>query len=225
MTWGPKDLTVSEVQTASEVSGRVTLRGDGSGEAWVEYRPGFVPDHGTRMETLLSELPLAPQSLRIMGRDVLTPRLCCWMGDGGCSYTYSGRRFDPVSWHPLLRSLRDRLDDLLGVPFNSVLVNYYRDGKDSMGAHADNEPELGPAAHNVVIASVTLGARRRFILRHEPSGWRRTWLLGEGDLFVMGGTTQRHHKHAVPKTKRAVGARMNLTYRLIQPAAPPATGP
>ena len=106
--------------------------------------------------------------------------------------------------------MRNRLRDELGVPFNSCLANLYRDGTDSMGYHSDDEPELGPEP---TIASVSLGARRRFVLRHRATRERWTWELGGGDLLVMRDESQRDYAHAIPKTARPIGPRMNLTFR------------
>jgi alkylated DNA repair dioxygenase AlkB len=97
-----------------------------------------------------------------------------------------------------------------------VLVNYYRDGRDAMGEHADDEPELGPATNDIRIASVSLGAPRRFVLRHRRTREVRAFALGEGSLLVMGGTTQQHYRHHVPRTRTPVGPRMNLTFRVIR---------
>ena len=97
--------------------------------------------------------------------------------------------------------------------FNSCLANLYRDGSDSMGYHSDNEPELGPEP---TIASISLGARRRFVLRHRMTREQWAWELGEGDLLVMRDESQRDYAHAVPKTSRLVGPRMNLTFRLFR---------
>jgi alkylated DNA repair dioxygenase AlkB len=115
-----------------------------------------------------------------------------------------------------LREIKARCEDFAQAPFNSVLLNYYRNGQDSMGWHQDNEPELG--AHPV-IASVSFGATRRFQLRHKK---RRdldtiTLELAPGSLLLMRGTTQHYWKHQVPKTTQSIGARINLTFRFIQP--------
>jgi alkylated DNA repair dioxygenase AlkB len=181
---------------------------------WLLYEPGFVPASGQLMESLLKVLPLQPAVLRIGGREVLTPRLVSWHGDPGTSYAYSGSRFEPGAWPEALASLRALLTDI--GDFNSMLVNYYRDGRDSVGFHADNEPELGPAPPlNVLIASVSLGARRRFVMKRPGTGETREFALGLGDLLVMGGAVQRYWQHGIPKTARPVGPRMNLTFRHV----------
>jgi alkylated DNA repair dioxygenase AlkB len=183
---------------------------------WSALVPDVLPDHRARMEALVGALPLRQETLTIAGRTYPTPRLTSWHGDPGCAYAYSGRLFTPVPWTPELADLRDLLAGLLDCRFNSVLCNYYRDGSDSMGAHADKEPELGPTRDNIVIASLSLGAPRRFILRHETTRDQVEHLLGDGNLLVMGGALQRYCTHRVPKTRVPVPPRMNLTFRVIR---------
>lgn len=184
---------------------------------WVEFDETFVGDPDARMSELLSTLPLRQETIRMFGKDHLTPRRTSWHGDAGCRYRYSGRLFEPSPWTPALSQLRDALTVRAGVRFNSVLVNHYRDGADAMGEHADDEPELGPEPDDIRIASVSLGAARRFVLKHRKSKQKREWSLGEGSLLLMGGTLQRHWVHRVPRTKRPVGPRLNLTFRYIRP--------
>lgn len=153
--------------------------------------------------------------VRLFGREYPSPRLSCWIGDAGASYRYSGARFEPHAWPDALQPLRDRLRGELGIDFNSVLANLYRDGRDAMGWHSDDEPELGPLP---VIASLSLGATRRFVLRHRRDPARRLALeLPHGSLLVMAGATQRNYRHALPRTARPVGERINLTFRRIEP--------
>lgn len=177
--------------------------------AWIAITPRAIPDHELRMARLRETLPLRAETLHICGREITTPRRTSWHGDA--AYTYSGRRFEPAPWTPELLEIRELLEQIVGVRFNSVLANEYRDGRDSMGWHADDEPELGP-----LIASVSLGAPRRFAMRHRRKKERREHVLGEGDLFVMGGTTQRRWQHSVPKTAKPVGPRLNLTFRVVR---------
>jgi alkylated DNA repair dioxygenase AlkB len=182
---------------------------------WVLYEPGFVPASGQLMGALLETLPLKAEALHLYGRDVLTPRLVSWHGDLGASYAYSGSRFEPSPWPDVVGSTRERLREI--GEFNSMLVNYYRDGQDSVGFHADDEPELGPASpDDVLIASVSLGSRRRFVLKKRSTGEVREFSLGLGDLLVMGGAVQKHWVHCVPKTVRPVGPRLNLTFRQVR---------
>lgn len=170
---------------------------------------------------LVGQVPWRQHRVRVFGREYPTPRLCAWYGDAEARYAYSGQSLSPLPWLPPLAVLRGRLESALGRPFNSVLVNLYRDGADGMGWHSDDEASLGPEP---VIASLSVGATRRFVLRHR----QRADLppvelsLHAGDLWVMAGALQTHWRHAVPKTRRPVGTRINLTFRLVRP--PAATG-
>jgi len=162
---------------------------------------------------LRSEIAWRQERVRIAGREHLQPRLIAWFGDSGASYTYSGLTLAPDRWPTRLMPLRARLEEQTQTPFNSVLCNYYRDGNDSMGLHADDEPELG---RNPVIASVSLGATRRFVLRHVKDKTARLDLdLAGGSLLVMGGTTQHFWRHGAPRQPRVTEGRINLTFRRI----------
>ncbi len=178
----------------------------------MDYRPGWVADPDALFAELRQVIGWEQHQIRIHGRTLPTPRLTAWMGDA--AYTYSGLTNEPQPWPVALAELRDRLCTELGSEFNSCLANLYRDGQDSMGYHSDDEPELGPRP---VIASISLGDRRRFALRHRETKQRWTWELGRGDLLVMSEESQRDYAHAVPKTSRLVGPRMNLTFRRFAP--------
>ncbi len=160
--------------------------------------------------------------LHLFGKRVHSPRLAAWYGDPEAIYAYSGLVNQPLPWFDALQQLRRRVERCTGARFNSVLINLYRNGGDSMGWHADDEPELGPRP---AIASVSLGATRRFVLRHKrrknlDSGSGSVGIaLRHGSLLVMQGETQRHWRHAVPRTRRPVGARINLTFRLVHSPA------
>jgi alkylated DNA repair dioxygenase AlkB len=149
----------------------------------------------------------------IFGERRRVPRLVAWYGEPEAVYTYSGVRHEPLPFTADLVAIRERVERLSGARFNSALANLYRDGRDGMGWHADDEPELG---RNPVIASVSFGATRRFTLRHR----RRKDLkysidLEHGSLLVMEGPTQHHWLHALPKTAHEVGERINLTFRRV----------
>jgi alkylated DNA repair dioxygenase AlkB len=176
------------------------------------YEGWLAPDEAARtFERLFAELDWKQRAIRIMGREVLQPRLTAWYGDA--PYTYSGVTLEPLPWTPLLADLRDRVVAATGERFNTVLCNLYRTGADSMGFHADDEKELGPRP---VIASLSLGAARRFVLHHEKKRAAPVSIeLRDGSLLVMGGTTQAFWRHALPKDKAAAGARINLTFRLV----------
>ena len=165
---------------------------------------------------LRDTIPWEVHRIRLFGREHASPRLSCWIGDAGASYRYSGTRFQPQPWPAALHPIRERLTRELGVAFNSVLANRYRDGRDAMGWHGDDERELGPAP---VIASLSLGATRRFVLKHRQHPERKLALpLPPGSLLVMAGATQQHYRHALPRTARPVGERINLTFRRVLPA-------
>ena len=146
----------------------------------------------------------------------LFPRLTALYADAGLVYTYSGVTYPALTWTPELDALRRRVEAAAGAPLNSVLLNRYRDGQDSIGFHADDEPELGT---NPVVPSLSLGAVRRFVLRHRMSKRRIEYDLAHGSLLIMAGTLQHFWDHGLPKTALAVGERINLTFRNLVPLA------
>jgi alkylated DNA repair dioxygenase AlkB len=162
------------------------------------------------LAALIAETPWRAEYITLWGRRMAQPRLTAWHGQA--SYTYSGLRLDPLPFTPLQLLIKEAVEAASGQRFNSVLLNYYRDGRDSMGMHSDDEAELGPEP---VIASVSFGATRPFILRHKRS--RRTVKidLHAGSLLLMAGPTQAHWQHGINKTARLVGPRVNLTFRNI----------
>lgn len=187
--------------------------------AWLLWEEHFL---GAEEETLvlsalLREVALKQETIRLFGKTILQPRLSAWHGDPEATYTYSGLTLAPVPFTPTLHALRERIDALTGHSFNSVLVNYYRSGEDSMGMHADDEPELGD---NPLIASLSLGAKRTFVMKPQKKGDpAASFELGEGSLLVMGGTSQHHYRHGIAK-QPGRGARMNLTFRRILARTP-----
>jgi alkylated DNA repair dioxygenase AlkB len=183
--------------------------------AEVRWLPGWLAqaEAAALFAQLLHTVEWEVHRIRLFGRLVDSPRLSCWIGDTDASYRYSGTRFAPHPWPAALLPLRARLAAETGVAFNSVLANRYRDGRDAMGWHSDDEKELGPQP---LIASLSLGATRRFALRHrqEPA-LRQALELTSGGLLLMGGETQRLYRHALPRTARPVGERINLTFRRV----------
>lgn len=163
-------------------------------------------------DELLAQVPWIQPELEVFNRRVPQPRLTSWFGDEGHVYTYSRVRLEPRPWTPLLLQLKLVCEELAGSSFNSVLLNLYRDGRDGVSWHADNERELG---HNPIIASVSLGATRRFDLRHRRDGSTIKTELHSGNVVVMSGPCQECWLHQVPKTARQVGPRINLTFRTI----------
>lgn len=159
---------------------------------------------------LLAETPWREESVVVYGKRHLQPRLTAWYGDA--SYTYSGLRLEPLPWTALLLELRAAVEAACGQRFNSVLLNRYRNGRDSMGMHSDDEPELGPEP---AIASLSYGATRNFILRHKHSKTTLRLPLGDGSLLLMSGSLQRNWLHGINKSTLSLGERINLTFRYI----------
>lgn len=177
------------------------------------FRSFLASEQATDMlHTLWAELSWQQKPIRLFGRLVMQPRLISWHCDPGLRYSYSGLELKPAAWHPQLAALRIRLQAELGREFNSVLVNAYRDGQDSMGWHADDEPELGP---NPALASISLGAERRFRWRDTTTRKTNGMKLQHGSLLMLSGQFQNRYQHSVPKTKLEVGLRINLTFRNI----------
>lgn len=175
--------------------------------------PGWLA-HGEAdalFDALIDAMPWSVHRIRLFGREVDSPRLSCWMGDEGASYRYSGTRFTPHPWLPALAAVRTKLEHGFDASFNSVLANLYRDGRDAMGWHRDDEPELGESP---LIASLSLGATRRFLLKAND-GERHAFDLAHGDLLLMSGDSQRRYRHALPRTAKPAGPRINLTFRRI----------
>lgn len=180
--------------------------------------PGWLPagEADGLFAALMAQVAWETHRIRMFGRMVDSPRLSCWIGDPGASYVYSRVCFEPRPWPQALAALRPRIDAAAGVAMNSVLANLYRDGRDAMGWHSDDEPELGPRP---VIASLSLGGTRRFAFRHRHDPARKASIdLPHGSLLVMAGDTQAEWKHALPRTAKPVPARINLTFRRILPS-------
>ncbi|GLQ49284.1 alpha-ketoglutarate-dependent dioxygenase AlkB [Dyella flava] len=189
-------------------------------DADIRYAASWLGRHeaDALFERLMHEITWERHRLNLFGREVDSPRLSCWIGDPGTAYTYSRSRFEPCPWTASLLPLRERVQAFCGTRFNSVLANLYRHGQDSMGWHSDDEPELGTCP---VIASVSLGAERRFRLRRKsPRGTRAALPLGlslaHGSVLYMAGDTQRYYQHDLPKVAGVTGARINLTFRFIK---------
>jgi alkylated DNA repair dioxygenase AlkB len=179
-----------------------------------KYYPGIIPapEADTILACLWKELDWRQQEIMLFGRKVLQPRLTAWYGEPEARYFYSGLQLEPLAWHPLLNDLKCRLESFTGATFNSVLANAYRDGSDSMGWHSDDEKELG---QQPTIASLSFGDERRFLVR-EKGQRSSAMVLQHGSLLVMKGDSQRRFQHSLPKTRRAAGVRINLTYRMVR---------
>ena len=163
---------------------------------------------------LLDEIPWQQDTLWIGGREINVPRLQCWVGDCGSNYGYSGIRLEPKAWTDTLLTIKERVESLTNEEFNSVLLNYYRDGQDSVSWHADDEKDLGP---HPIIASVSFGAHRKFRFRPKAKDDKRRFQieLGHGSILLMGDTLQNKWLHQLPKISGLEEPRVNLTFRKI----------
>ncbi|MCP9201146.1 alpha-ketoglutarate-dependent dioxygenase AlkB [Gramella sp. GC03-9] len=184
-------------------------------DASLSYYSAFIPEveADTLLHRLLHETEWSQDTIKLFGKEVLQPRLTAFFGESGLDYTYSGLTMKPKPFPGFIIKLKQECEKIARTDFNVCLVNLYRDGKDSMGWHADDEKELGP---NPVIASVSLGAERFFKLKHKKdltAGYKIR--LQHGSLLIMSGTTQEFWKHSLPKTAKTVNPRINLTFRKI----------
>jgi alkylated DNA repair dioxygenase AlkB len=177
--------------------------------AWLPQLP-FPIANAEILARLIGETAWRADTIVVYGKRHLQPRLSAWYGEA--SYTYSGLTLPSLPMTPLLEQLRRSVEALTGHRYNSVLLNYYRNGQDSMGMHSDDEPELGP---NPVIASLSFGATRRFVFRHKSKSLRHAFDLSDGSILLMRGSTQQHWLHGINKTTKPTGPRINLTFRFI----------
>jgi alkylated DNA repair dioxygenase AlkB len=198
-----------------------------AGDADLLYMPRL--DIGAPTAIVLSELtectPWRAESVVLWGKSYPQPRLSAWYGDEDARYQYSGLELDPLPWTPRLLSIKASLEQAAGSRFNSVLLNHYRNERDSMGMHSDDEPELGAEP---VIASLSLGETRTLVFRHRSDRNRRPVRieLTDGSLLLMRGPTQQNWKHGIAKERHPCGPRVNLTFRrIVQLRREPGVGP
>jgi len=152
-------------------------------------------------------------NIKLYGKKILLPRLTSWYGDSGKTYKYSGIESNPNSWNKGLLYLKEKIENCAGVEFNSVLLNWYRDGSDHLSWHADDEKELG---NNPIIASANFGEERDFIVRRSDMPSKKIVIpLKHGTLLLMSGELQHFWQHSVPKRTKVTGSRFNLTFRRI----------
>ena len=176
---------------------------------WLAQLPLPWPNEEV-LARLIAETAWREETVVVYGKRHLQPRLSAWHGDK--AYRYSGLSLQPLPFTPLLDTIRLAAEAATSRHYNSVLLNYYRDGRDSMGMHSDDEPELGPEP---AIASVSFGATRPFILRHKTTKETLKLPLSDGSLLFMAGAMQANWMHGINKTSRPVGARLNITFRNI----------
>lgn len=165
------------------------------------------------LQTLQENIDWKQESMNMYGKQVNFPRLTAWHGDTNKPYSFSGITLKPITWTKELISIKEKIEPLSNVVFNSVLLNRYRSGNDSISWHTDAEKELGL---NPVIASVNFGATRKFQLRHIHNKEKIEIELTHGSLLIMQGELQHYWQHQVPKTSKVVGERINLTFRVIK---------
>jgi alkylated DNA repair dioxygenase AlkB len=185
-------------------------------DATIMYYPHFFDkiEADALFADLEKEIPWQQDEIRVYGKIHPQPRLTALFGNEGKPYAYSNIKMQPQPWNPLLQKIKSQIGSVSDTHFTSVLLNYYRDGKDSNGWHADNEKELGT---NPVIVSVSFGAERTFQLKHNSDkDQKKSIVLEHGSVLVMKGTTQHCWKHQIPKTSKHIGPRINLTFRLIK---------
>jgi alkylated DNA repair dioxygenase AlkB len=185
-------------------------------DAEIVYYPNFFlkEDADRIFEQLLNEIPWQQDDIKVYGKTHPQPRLTALFGNEGKPYSYSNIKMQPHPWNMLLQKIKSLVEDCSETNFTTVLLNQYRNGKDSNGWHADNEKELGT---NPVIASLSFGAERTFQLKHNSDlSLKKSIVLEHGSLLIMKGTTQHFWKHQIPKTSKPIGSRVNLTFRVIE---------
>lgn len=182
----------------------------------VYYFPGFfAPADADRFfSDLRKDTPWKQEPIRIFGKEVMQPRLTALYGSAEKTYGYSGIVMQALPWTGALQEIREVVEPAVDAVFDIALLNLYRDGKDSMGWHRDNEKELGPEP---LIASLSFGVTRRFLLRpYRLQGETLSFDLEHGSLLIMKGASQRCWEHSLPKTNRDIGPRINITFRALK---------
>jgi len=175
----------------------------------------FTTEESTVLcQSLIDNIQWRQDKIRIFGKWIDQPRLTAFYGDHEKTYSYSGILMKPELWNADLLLIKEKIEKYSGINFTSVLLNYYRDGKDSMGWHSDDEKELGK---NPVIGSVSFGESRKFQIRHKyrKDISKTEILLKNGSFLLMKGTTQHFWQHQIPKTSPKTSFRINLTFRKI----------
>lgn len=177
--------------------------------------PNFYPLEKANLyfEAFKNSIEWKQESMFLYGKEVKFPRLTAWYGDNDKPYSFSGITLQPLRWTNELLSIKNDIEPISKGRFNSVLLNRYRDGNDSISWHTDAEKELG---ENPIIASVNFGTERVFQLRHIHTNERIDIPLKHGSLLIMGGTIQHFWQHQVPKSKKVSQERINLTFRYIK---------
>lgn len=179
----------------------------------------FIPNFFNKAESdvyfhsLLKGIEWEQEEMMMYGKSIKLPRLTAWYGDNDKPYSFSGINLSPKTWTDALLEIKKKIEFKEQASFNSVLLNLYRDGNDSISWHTDAEKELGL---NPIIGSVNFGATRKFQLRHKETKEKIELELSHGSLLIMKGELQHYWQHQVPKTKKAIDQRINLTFRVIK---------
>lgn len=218
-SWGNEDRALERDEAASQLPVSLFDMAEeprellgGTSSALLHFDALSVEESTRSFEDLLRGIPWEQRQVRMFGKEVDQPRLVAWCGDSGRDYNYSGISLSPQPWTKLLMRLRAVCEGLANASFNSVLLNLYRDGNDTVAWHSDDEPELGAEP---VIASLSLGATRRFDLRNKATQETIKVDLPPGSVVVMSGRCQAEWSHQVPRSKRVRSPRVNLTFRRI----------
>ncbi len=184
-------------------------------DATIEYFPDFftLAKANELLEKLQKNIPWQLDNITVFGKTYPQPRLTALFGNEGKPYGYSNIVMQPHPWTPLILFIKNEIEKVCPENFTTVLLNNYRTGQDSNGWHADNEKELG---RNPIIASVSFGAERVFQLKHNKLEIKQNIILQHGSLLIMSGETQHCWKHQIPKTKKEIEPRINLTFRIIK---------
>lgn len=178
------------------------------------YKKFFNQDESDRLFKELHEcIDWRQDKMSLYGKEINLPRQTAWYGDKNKSYTFSGIHLDPKPWTPVLLEIKEQIEQVADIAFNSVLLNLYRHGQDSISWHTDAERELG---ENPIIGSVSFGGSRRFMFRHRHDKDEKAEVdLSHGSFLLMAGETQHFWQHQIPKTTKHVEPRINLTFRTI----------
>lgn len=186
-------------------------------DGFADYYPNFLAAAASAdlLQQLLRLDSYQQNEIVLFGKKIKVPRLEAYYALNGEQYGYSGQQLQAEKFPPFLDELRREVQKRTGYKYNALLINYYRDGQDSNGWHADNEKTLGP---NPSIASLSLGAERTFELKHLSSWQKKSIVLAHGSMLHMHGPLQHHYKHQLPKKRALTEARLNLTFRWIQPS-------
>jgi len=195
-------------------SGETTQKFDCFGSSILLHQFFFEKEKADNyFEALHPQTTWKQEEIKMFGEVIPLPRLTSWYGDPGSEYIYSGVKNEPLEWLPILNEIRESIQHHTQRPYNSLLMNLYRDGNDGVAWHADDEEELG---HNPFIASLSLGATRTFQIKPKNGQGKTVSInLGHGDLLLMSGDTQTKCLHQIPKTKKVVKPRINLTFRNV----------